>query len=172
MTVDQATGTVAGLLTFLGEVIDESRVNRATAQAVRSAWRTVVREFEISPDTAVEDLAPDELVDAFETQRRGRFRSGATYRTRLRTGLQWYRCELSGDAGWADTSRRTDGGLNQSTASHGYTLVLQFPLRRGLLIDITVPADLTCDEADRLAGFYRSLVVPHPDAGQRDAPAT
>ena len=41
-----------------------------------------------------------------------------------------------------------------------------YPLRPGLLISVSLPADMTAQEADRFAAFVRSLAVAAEPAGE------
>lgn len=177
MPETHVSGTVVELIEFLGVVADRPDLNSTTIQAMRSAWHSVTAELGIPPSTFVQTLQPDDLVDQFERRRGPNFRSGATYRTRLRVGQQLFLAWQAKDPEWMDIARtRTPnrpGSLNSSRAGRSPIRVLQFPLRRDTLINIEIPVDLTSSEAERVAAFLRSCVVPdETGAGYEEAPAT
>jgi hypothetical protein len=167
MTDAPTAGTIADLVDFLERATREEDLHPSTVQAMRSAWRSVTQELDISPARGVRDLSPDELVDAFERRRGPNFRSGATYRTRLRVGQQLYLAWLAGDPDWTEVARRrTPGGvrsINRSTTGRATVRVVQFPLRRDMMLDVEVPYDLTAQEAERLCGFLKSFVIPEDE---------
>lgn len=46
-----------------------------------------------------------------------------------------------------------------------HQLTYPFPLRPDMTITLTLPVDLTADEAEKLAVFLRTLAVPEKDKG-------
>src|SRR5690348_2552827 len=126
------SGTIAGLLTFLDAAMSEPSLHRTTVQAIKSAWRSVTLQLGIPSTAVVARLSPDELVDAFEVRRGPNFRSGATYRTRLRVGQQLYQAWLEDDPDWTSVARTRANAaaesINQSRAGPPATQIVQFPL--------------------------------------------
>jgi hypothetical protein len=164
------------LLDFLDQVIDSPRLHRTTVLAIRSAWRSVTKELGISHSNTVALMSPDDLVDAFVARRGPNFRSGATYRTRLRVGQQLYQAWLAEDPDWTDIARTravpAPQMINQSGAGQPAPLVVKFPLRSDLAINVEIPEQLTYPEVERIAAFLKSMVIPDGDPGQKEAPAT
>jgi len=143
--------------------------------AIRSAWRSVTKELNLAPGDSIAQLSPDVLVDTFEAHRGANFRSGATYRTRLRVGQQLYQAWLAEDPDWADIARTRATpahNINKSIAGQPTPLVVRFPLRSDLAINVEIPDHLTYHEVDRITAFLRSMVIPDGEPGQKEAPAT
>lgn len=162
MTPDMKSGTVEAIPTFLDWATSNPELHPTTVQAIRSAWRTVPSVLGIPPLTKVETLDADAMMDDFERLRGPNFRSGPTYRTRLRVGQQLYLAWLSGDPEWvavARTKALQKGGLNSMQVAPQALVVREFPLRHGLTAMFQVPLDLTRSEVSRIGRFLDSLVI-------------
>lgn len=176
MTTAERAGTVAGLLDFLGGTASSSDLNRTTVQALKSSWQSVVTELALQPTDEVDALEVDVLMNDFERRRDG-FRSGATYRTRLRAGKALYQAWLTGDPKWSSAARTRgappDISLNMMQTRRESPVDVVFPVRPDVWIKVEIPPNLTHEEAERIASLYRSFVIPgDAHAGQKEAPAT
>lgn len=160
---DKQRRSVAALQTFLDWALEQPGLHPATIQAIKSAWHSVPETLGISGDTDVADLRPDLLMNDFEKVRGPNFRSGPTYRTRLRVGQQLFLGWHAGDPSWIEVARtkrpRPARSLNSIRTGHEGILVRDFPLRRDLTISFELPIDLTATEANRIAAFIASHVI-------------
>jgi hypothetical protein len=155
--------TLRWLLHFLRWAAGQPGLNPTTVQAMRSAWNTVANTLGLQPGTDVSSLQLDELMDEFELKRGPNFRSGPTYRTRLRVGQQLFLAWSANDPTWTDIARTKQPtkprGLNIYLDGQEAAVMRDFPLRRDLSIALELPNDLTSAEAERICAFVRSHVI-------------
>lgn len=127
--------------------------------------------------------------------------SMATYRSRFRIAVAMYIAWLAKEPNWKSAGKRrpaksaSNGGRHTSVRSRrsgrtepvaetGVTktvpseepaprmVVYDMPLRRDLLVRITLPVDLTTADADRVAAFVRSLAFDRPGPSSDGAGTT
>jgi hypothetical protein len=184
-------GTGAGLLEFLAWAAKTGQMAAATA----NAWAAAVRQvLAIEGDPAIVDvreLDVDALFDRFETLNRTSYSPGSMTTYRFRSAVTAYNSWLNNEP-WKPgkrTVRTKPAGKASATAlnsaptpaasdqvptpQHGSTPRLvnySVPLRQDLMVSLSLPADLTRSDADRIANFVRSLAFDtEPAAGSATA---
>lgn len=172
------TGTGQGLVDFLTYVQEKGLLNKNTAGALRAAARELLSiEDEDIAKLDVRELDVDQLTHRFANLRAGKFapQSLETYQSRFRKAVAMYLRFLENPAGWRPdvrtrpaaaqdrTRARSNGGPPPGPtlpppASSGM-IQYPFPIRKGVIASLTLPADLRMVEARRLASFLESLAV-------------
>jgi len=140
-------------------------MNYMNAEA-RELWGHILRRH---PQTL--ELAVDDLVTSLRGEKRTADRNAIVKNLRAYQGmgLGSFKAGRKGHQSrmkW----RMTPNALNAQTGSNGVagntspTRLLDFPvlLRPGLSITVTLPEDLSGDEADRVAEYIRSLPIRKP----------
>jgi hypothetical protein len=140
-------------------------------------------------DVDVESLNVDELLTRFQNLRKQRFKPQVleAYKRRFRSAVKSYKDYLENPGAWKPATQDRSGGVvrrprgsdasppPEGTASgiggRPYATVApvgseeyRFPLRAGVMARLTLPVDLTRDEAKRLKAFVDMLVVDDSDA--------
>ena len=182
------TGSGQGLVEFLTYASRKGLLNKNTAGALRAAAREVLTvENEDLSSVDVRQLDIEDLARRFANVRSGKFtpQSLEAYQSRFRKSVEMYLRFLDNPAGWRPdirtrasgekrsrgTSENGSGGTGTGAgtaqdsgaplpppASSGL-IQYPFPIREGVIANLTLPLDLRKAEAKRLAAFLDSLAV-------------
>jgi hypothetical protein len=153
---------------------------KATAGALRIAASRILQiEGETWESVDVRELDVESLLGRFENLAKKEFAPGSlsTYQSRFRKALQLYLSYLKDPSAYRPPTR----GVRRSTADGrraapraaaeagpdverdlpGYTDMVKypFPIRNGVIAQLSLPVDLQKGEAKRLAAFLDSLAV-------------
>jgi hypothetical protein len=179
-----ALGSVDGMLAFLDFLVDKGYATRAAVHPLQAAARTVFKAVEGERYGAfdVRTFDADAYMDRFENMVVGKYKqeSLAAYRQRLRRAVIAYREYLdNGNVSVIRASARAPrprraaapGTPNVSSApklnGNGdpqmddvatSLMTYPFPLRTGQVATLKLPMRLEKVDAERLAGFLRTLV--------------
>jgi hypothetical protein len=163
------------LARFIDFVVDKGLVNASTAQG----WR-------VATGKVLEDLSPEQLADvrtidvdmvfrAFLNRHPGRLSpvSVGEYRRRVGRAIEEFVKWVEDPGGYGARTASWQGrgeGRGRMRPSppprerdhrpdpaSGPGIALSYPLRPGFLAQVTVPADLTVDEARRMGAFLLTL---------------
>ena len=176
--------TGQGLIDFLNFAAERGLMNPNTAGGLRAASREVLSAVE-NADWGTLDLRtvdPEDFGARFERLRASKFKpeSLLVYKSRFRNAIQMYFAYLESPSGWryrperpASTRRKPGQAASPRPAAvttpttqagelptpRATIIEYPFPLRRGLVVGLRLPADLTRPEAKRLAAFIDSLAI-------------
>ena len=186
-------GTGEGLLGFLDWAGRTGEMNKGTANAWAAAVRQVLAIDNVDfSEIDVRKLDVDAHFERFKNLNRTEYTSAsmATYRSRFRKSVSAYlawlnnepwkpgkRAPSSGSASGSVTwTGRAKGKMPEvkeaqtsspqpasTTQMMNYTL----PLRRNLVISLSLPIDLTTTDAARIATFVRSVAFDHEPSSQQ-----
>ena len=170
-------GTTEGMFEFLEWAGRTGEMNASTARAWGAAARQVL-SIEDDPDAVnLRDLDVDALLDRFENLNRTKYTRASmnTYRSRVRQAVSSYLLWLANEP-WKPAARAARKSSNSAkerpekvsstvadavvSPQHGQTPRLvnyTVPLRPELMVNITLPVDLTTADAERISTFVRSL---------------
>lgn len=182
---DRATGK--GFIEFWTYAVRKGLMAKATAEAIQSASRVVLSTVEPEgwESIDVRSLDLDPFIQRFERLKMSDLKpeSLKVYGQRVRTGIAAYLRYLENPTSWSypTAESRASGDRSQARRSSGQrpprpgsptgtvvtlpngaaapTITYPYPLRPGLVINVTLPADLSRQEASRLAAFLSSLSV-------------
>jgi hypothetical protein len=160
------------LARFIEFVVEKGLVNSSTAQGWRVATGKVLEEIPPEARADVRRIDVDAVFRAFLNRNPGRLSPVSVGEYRRRVGraieefVKWV--ENPGSYGMrASWSARAEGKprhrpapsererrLEQPSSSG---IALSYPLRPGFLAEVTVPRDLTVDEARRMGAFLLTL---------------
>jgi hypothetical protein len=162
-------------------------MNRNTAAGLRAACVQVLGVLDDSDEVDVESLNIEELLTRFQNLRKQRFKPQVleAYKRRFRNAVKSYKDYLENPGAWKPATqdrssaatrrpRASDASVPSDGTSTGvgrpYASVApvgseeyRFPLRPGVMARLTLPVDLTRDEAKRLKAFVDMLVVCDTD---------
>jgi len=186
------SGTGAGLREFLDRAASRGEINAGTAGVLRAAVAGVLAVEDDPDGVDIRSLDVDEILERFTTLNRGRYAPASmrTYNSRFRRAVEIYLTWLSGDSSWRKVIRsRPDRTGSQPTravqasaepaapnstqvrepdappiARDSELVTYRLPLRPGLIVTMSLPADLTAADADRVAGFVKMLAFDQPAA--------
>lgn len=184
-------GTAAGLQEFLDWAGRTGEMNPTTAGAWAVSSRRIL-ELEGNPDVIdVRQLDVDELLRRFENRHRMDYTSAslATYKSRFVSAVEAYIAWLD-NRPWKPATRaarkparqRADdldskasreksnqggqaGASTDAHPAHGSKPLLvtySVPLRPGLMVELTLPTDMTVGDANRVSAFVRALAFDEP----------
>jgi hypothetical protein len=166
-------GTGAGLIAFLEQCAKNGEMNESTAESYRTTVIAVFESIEDPPDPAKIDVRTMDVgatLDHFAHLRGSKYQSSTltTYRSRFHRAVAMYKAWLNNEPGW----RRAGRGLRLKATSRAadretgpQLMTYALPLRTDLMINITLPVELTAADAKRVANFVNGLVFD-------EAPAT
>lgn len=152
--MDDMEATGKGLIEFLEEAGRSGRMTKSWAQALRSACRSLLVTV-AKDDWETLDLAEANLDDLHRRfkELRSDLTDGSlyTYGRRLHIAVTAYLDYLQDPDGWQpeDAGRPPEGSL----------VTYPYPLRPSLMLSLSLPPDLTAEEADRLAAFLHAVSV-------------
>lgn len=172
------SGTSEGLQEFLDWAGRTGEMNPKTAEAWATACRKVLSVEEDLDNIDLRTIDIEALADRFERLYRTAYSAGSmnTYRSRFRRAvaayLAWLNNEPMGLAQKPSAKQnkaKTKATNAESMPSaveaipvpdHGTSSRLipyTVPLRRDLMVSLTLPVDLSTHDADRIAQFVKSL---------------
>lgn len=185
-TKDWTAGDLAAHCDWLKE---KGYLKDATANAQRVAVGKVFEYVEGDgwESTNIEDLNVEDLLERFAmlARRDLKGQSLTTYQGRFKRALESYRSYMADPAGFRPSVRQRNTSESQSTESKGHgrarsakaeavstkpdvgnddakLITYPFPVRDGVLAEVKLPADLHPEEAERMAGFLKSLAIKLP----------
>ena len=165
---------------------DKGVMNRNTAAGLRAACVQVLGVLDDPDEVDVQSLNIDELLTRFQNLRKQRFKPQVleAYKRRFRNAVKSYKDYLENPGAWKPATQDRSSGavrrlrasdaslpLEETASGHGRSAVVaavgseeyRFPLRSGVMARLTLPVDLTRDEARRLKAFVDMLVVGDTD---------
>jgi hypothetical protein len=157
-------------------------MNKNTAAGLRAACVQVLGVLDDPDQADVASIDIEDLLTRFQNLRKQRFKPQVleAYKRRFRNAVKSYKDYLENPGAWKPATQDRSGGpdrrsrasnasASQSVASgtsHSRTAIgsagseeYPFPLRPGVMARLTLPVDLTLDEARRIKAFVDMLVV-------------
>lgn len=194
--MSHAEGSAAGLLDFLEWAGRTGEMNPTTADAWAVACRRILEVAGETEGVDLRNLDIDSLLGRFENLNRTKYSTGSmnTYKSRFRSSVTAYLAWLAnepwqpnqrtvkkrnekaasavspGSAGDETSSVKTaEGAFDQPPAHDALPRLVSYtvPLRPDLMVEITLPVDLTKADAARIAAFVDSLAF---DSGSPPSP--
>ncbi len=187
-------GTAAGMIAWLGWVIEKNEMVDTTAGALRTGCQKVlaVEDDWNSLDTRTMDV--DSIVSRFRNKHRGDMKTSTldAYEQRLRQSVDMYVKWLNDDPTWKPAQRRrapkpVANGNGASAAPKPSVqqqeppkvdlppqpgmITYPFPIRPGMQGKIMLPEDLTMREAKRIAAFVSTLAFEDEPEPPKALPA-
>jgi hypothetical protein len=183
----------AALARFIEFVVAKGLVHPATAQGWRVATAKVLEDLSPAELEDVRTIDVESTFKGFLNRYPGRLSPASVgeYRRRVHRAIEEFVRWMADPGGYAfrpparppkaDGRRRLDAGVEAATPPNRSRLAerpslprpnsmsLEYPLRSDLLAEVTVPRDLTVEEAQRMGAFLLTLAVdfrPAP-AGER-----
>lgn len=180
------SGTGDGLLEFLGWAAKKGNLNPNTAAALRAASRELLAVEADDGNFAgleIRSLDVNDLGRRFANIRAGAYTPASleTYQSRFRRAVEMYKKFLENPATWRPDTRergsqrpkaqqsgdlsRTDrrgtepGPTPGEERSEANFIVYPFPIRKGVVASLSLPADMTKNEAKRLGSFIETLAI-------------
>jgi hypothetical protein len=178
-------GTGAGLLEFLDWASRKGEINPSTASSWSTACRRVLAIDDSPEDVDLRQLDIERFLDRFENLHRTDYSTGSleTYKSRFRQATNAYLGWLANDPSWKparriltrkkpgtaatsqkareDQQTKIEGAASPpQPPQHGGAprlIAYTIPLRPSLMVDLTLPVDLSSADAERIATFVRSL---------------
>jgi hypothetical protein len=170
----------AALARFIDYVVEKSLVNPSTAQGWRVATAKVLEELSPGEQEDVRRIDVDATFRAFLNRNPGRLSPASTgeYRRRVGKAIEEFLTWMDNPAGYGNRSAawaaraesrpraRSSTGVRPGGREHSRFadepasaggISLDYPLRPGFLARVTVPRDLTVDEARRMGIFLLTL---------------
>lgn len=186
-------GTGGGMIAMLDFCIRQGVINQGTAKAMRTGVTKVLSIDDHPEAVDVLNMDEEDWLKRFSNLKRDEFSDGTkeAYQQRFRQARAMYLARLNGDKDWAvaggsrsatsaprprtqkaPAAKRNGSGLASAPASTtepmttpGSNMVsYPYPVRPGLLAQISLPADLTAREAGRVAKFVASLAFDEQQA--------
>ena len=189
-------GTAAGMIAWLGWVIDKNEMVDTTASALRTGCQKVLAVEDDWNALQVKTMDVDSIVSRFRNKHRGDMKTSTldAYEQRLRQSVDMYVKWLNDDPSWKPAQRRrtvkaasTGNGGSTATAvkpkqqvqdppkvdtPHAPGMITYpFPIRPGMQGKITLPEDLSMREAKRIAAFVSTLAFEDEPEPMRALPA-
>lgn len=180
--------TAKGVVEFLTATAARGDMNGNTAGAMKAAVREVLSSVEGDAweNVDVSKLDVDRYADRFARLRATKYKAASlkVYQARFRNAIDMFLKWRANPAEWKYTAERPykerqkskqAGTPNGSTTSAVNTTNGQeppgvhmidypYPLRKGLLVTLRLPADLTRQEATRLQAYVSSLAFDEQSA--------
>lgn len=183
----------AALARFIEFVVAKGLVHPATAQGWRVATAKVLEELSPTELQDVRTIDVESTFKQFLNRYPGRLSPASVgeYRRRVHRAIEEFVSWMADPGGYAfrpparpakaDGRRRLDAGsesgspptrprqVDHPALPRPNNMSLEYPLRSDLLAQVTVPRDLTVEEAQRMGAFLLTLAVdfrPAP-AGER-----
>jgi hypothetical protein len=182
----------AALARFIEFVVAKGLVHPATAQGWRVATAKVLEELSPAELQDVRTIDVESTFKGFLNRYPGRLSPASVgeYRRRVHRAIEEFVRWMADPGGYAfrpparpakaDGRRRPDAAIEAATPPNRSraerpallrpnSMSLEYPLRSDLLAEVTVPRDLTVEEAQRMGAFLLTLAVdfrPGP-AGER-----
>lgn len=180
------TGTGQGLIEFLGWVQKKGLMKPSTAGARRSAVTAVIEAADANT-TDLRTADVEALLSRFTNLRGAKFKpdSLSAYKNRFRSSVEEYLSWLENPDGWrpgvAPRQSKTQPMKRQpargnpteqravpriepraaeTSGASGRLIDYPFPIRDGLIGVLSLPTDLTREEATRLGAFIEALAMP------------
>lgn len=177
-------GTAAGMIAWLGWVIDKNEMVDSTASALRTGCQKVLAVEDDWGLVDVRTMDVDAIVNRFRNKHRGDMKTSTldAYEQRLRQSVDMYVKWLNDDPTWKPAQRRrtpkaapSNGGSHTVSTAPKKALpphqeppkvdlppqpgmiTYPFPIRPGMQGRIMLPEDLTMREAKRIAAFVSTL---------------
>jgi hypothetical protein len=167
------------LARFIDFVVDKGLVNSSTAQGWRVATGKVLAELDPGQRADVRTIDVDAVFRVFLNRHPGRLSpvSVGEYRRRVGRAIEEFVKWVEDPGGYGARSsawqtrsegrlgarsspaprQERDGGRPLLPPTAGGGIALSYPLRPGFLAQVTVPPDLTVDEARRMGAFLLTL---------------
>jgi hypothetical protein len=148
----KATGK--GLIEFWQQPFLEGVLPVKTRADIRTACREVLGADQDGPGRDLRTYPLELILETFEAMRpHYPATTVVAYKSRFRRAARIYVAYLDDPEGWqAEVGRRT------RTPASGRWQNLAFPLRRDVTVQLRLPADLTRQEAKRLAAYLQAIV--------------
>lgn len=187
-------GKGSGLLEFLAWAGRTGEMAPATAGGWAATCRKVLA-IEDDPDAVdLRSIDVDDFFDRFEALNRTKYSAGSmsTYRSRFRQATTAYLAWLENDPTWKPSKRSSSRPKRSNSAekedsspadtpepaapevphakASARLMTYTVPLRPDVMVSLSLPADLTTRDADRLAAFLRSLAFEVDEPGGGLAP--
>jgi hypothetical protein len=191
-----------GLIAFLDYASNHGLMKSNTVGGLKSACKEVMQAVDGEGWAGVDlsTLDVNDYVERFERLRPGKYKPSTlnVYKNRFRNAVAMFGEYLESPGNWRFGGRQAAKSTTTSagTASKakqaavrpqhptpaptvddttGPSVDYPFPLRTGLLVRLRLPADLTKQEAKRLAAFLDSVAVdsvPGPTSAPESPPST
>jgi hypothetical protein len=161
------------LARFIDFVVEKGLVNSSTAQGWRVATNKVLQDLSAVDRADVRRIEVDVVFRAFLNRNPGRLSpvSVGEYRRRVGRAIEEFVKWVENPGGYGARSAawqaRADARPRLRSPSPrdrdrgpeppGAGIALSYPLRPGFLAQVTVPRDLTVDEARRMGAFLLTL---------------
>lgn len=185
-TTSVTSGTGDGLVEFLGWAAKKGNLNPNTAAALRSASRELLGvEAEDGNFAGIEirSLDVDDLGRRFANLRASAYSPASleTYQSRFRRAVEMYKKFLENPATWrpdtrergsqrpkaqqsGDTARADRRGTEPAQTAgeerrDSNFIVYPFPIRKGVVASLSLPAEMSTSEAKRLCSFIETLAI-------------
>lgn len=172
--MEQARPTGGAVVEFLSIAAARGDMNANTAGAMRAAVKEVLGCVHNDgwEDVDVSRIDLDQYAERFARLRSSKFKAQSltVYMSRFKKAVQLYLAWRNDPAGWTYAPGRSQKGRSrprpkqpppQSGAyqsSGGAQMIdYPYPLREGLIVTLSLPADLTRQEARRLEAYVNSL---------------
>lgn len=169
-------------------VADKGLMPRNTALSIRTSVQKILSIDDAWEEADVTHLDIDALIARFRNLSRLAPNSLATYESRFRSGLASYLDYLDSPASYQPKGRKKAvrdevarvkpaGRRREGPADHAEPpqptqqvsstrlVVYPFPVRPEVFAELKLPADLTTDEANRLAAFLKAVALSDTDSG-------
>lgn len=186
-------GSAAGMIAWLGWVIDKNEMVDATAGALRTGCQKVLAVEDDWNSLDVRGMDVDSIVTRFRNKHRGDMKTSTldAYEQRLRQSVDMYVKWLNDDPTWKPAQRRraTKAANGNGTTPGAAVKVKQqeqakvdpppqpgmitypFPIRPGMQGKITLPENLSMREAKRIAAFVSTLAFEDEPEPMKALPA-
>ncbi len=157
---------------FIDFVVEKGLVNSSTAQGWRVATNKVLEELSPADRADVRRIDVDGVFRGFLNRNPGRLSpvSVGEYRRRVGRAIEEFVKWVENPGGYGSRSAAWQARLDarprlrtpslrdrERPAPLAAGIALNYPLRPGFLAQVTVPRDLTVDEARRMGAFLLTL---------------
>ena len=155
-----------GLLEFLDWVSDSGLLISATVTALKTSSLKVLQATENWESRPISHHSLNDYIARFKRMNQGDFqeRTLEVYAARFRETFDVFLCARAEGPGWKPKTRthyhvRHDDQDDLAQEQKTCQVTYPFPLRADLLLELTLPKDLTADEARRITAFIAALAV-------------
>ena len=168
-----ATGKA--LVDHWGWAIDKGLMNRNTASALRAACTQVLSILEDWESVDINKLEVNDVINRFKNLKARDFKPQTldAYERRFLQAVQSFQDFNNDPSSWPKSKTRSGIKRNKSETNPQKTVDVvgdsnslvryPFPLRRDIIVDLSLPNDLTSAEVKRLHTFMQALVVDFGD---------
>ncbi len=170
------------LVTFLGYLGSKGLMNESTANARKIAAQKVLSVLEPSEKTDLRTIDRDLIFTRFMNKHRNTFTPGSlqTYRQRFVSAIDDFISYVNDPAGFKPTSSArsprqsraedqqgrgrvsaslsTRGDLRAQVSVHHGLLTYPIPLPNGRIAQLSVPSDMTSEDAERISSVVPAMV--------------